>query len=80
MDYIVDGLQLLTDFQLMDFQLMDYIVDGLQLLIDFQLMDFKLMDFLLIDLTECPSVVTNKLLANFVLFTWLMPFVAGNEP
>ena len=52
MDYIVDGLQLLTDFQLMDFQLMDYIVDGLQLLIDFQLMDFKLMDFLLIDLTE----------------------------
>ena len=53
MDYIVDGLQLLTDFQLMDFQLMDYIVDGLQLLIDFQLIDFKLMDFLLIDLTEC---------------------------
>ena len=47
MDYIVDGLQLLTDFQLMDFQLMDYIVDGLQLLIDFQLMDFQLMDYLL---------------------------------
>ena len=26
MDYIVDGLQLLIDFQLMDFQLMDYLL------------------------------------------------------
>ena len=64
MDYIVDGLQLLTDFQLMDFQLMDYIVDGLQLLIDFQLMDFKLMDFLLIDLTECSTEAWNSFISS----------------
>ena len=50
MDYIVDGLQLLTDFQLMDFQLMDYIVDGLQFLIDIQLKKLNLMGFVLMNI------------------------------
>ena len=50
----------MMDFQLIDFQLMYYIVDGLQLLMDFQLTEFILMEFMLMDLTECSTVISRQ--------------------